>query len=74
MSLNFIIRSPITTVNSEYLFRKYAMGESLELLLQKNAEDFYKSIDEENGEPFDPYPKLTLMVYNIMASMIMGKR
>ena len=31
------------------------------------------AIDKEGGKPFDPYPKLTLLVYSMLSTMAFGK-
>ena len=53
--------------------RKFATGKPLESLLHRCFTDMTHCISKENGYPFDPLPKSTLMVYNIIASMAFGK-
>ena len=41
--------------------------------MQQSFLDVSTLIDKESGQPFDPFPNLSLMVYNIIASMVFGK-
>ena len=55
------------------LRRKFATGKPLESLVHKCFTEMCTLIDKENGQPFDPLPRLTLLMYNILASMTFGK-
>lgn len=59
---------------SHSALRKFATGEALESLLRTGFADMCAIIDTEDGNPFDIYPKLSFMVYNILTSMVCGKR
>ena len=60
-------------MHSIILHRKFATGKPLESQVHRCFTDATLSIDKENGQPFNPLSKVTLMVYNIIASMAFGK-
>ena len=68
-----IVTKSITKWLRFALYRKFASGKQLESLVHRSFTDTCNLIDKENGQPFDPFPKVTLMVYNILASMAFGK-
>ena len=54
--------------------RKFATGKPLESLVHGTFADVMcPAIDKEGGQPFDPYPKLTLLIYNLLSPMAFGK-
>ena len=54
--------------------RKFATSKPLESLVHGTFADVMcPAIDKEGGKPFDPYPKLTLLIYNLLSPMAFGK-
>ena len=59
--------------SSVFIFRKFATGSQMEVLLQRSFSDTCILIDKEGDQPIDIQPKLALMVSNVVSSMAFGK-
>ena len=55
------------------IYRKLATGKPLEGIIQRSFLEANAMIEKENGKPFNIVPVVSLMVYNVVASMVFGK-
>ena len=69
-----VITEKQKNVISSYPHRKFFTGKPLESNLHRNFADLCKSIDKEGRKAFNPHPKLSTMVYNIMSTITFGDK